>query len=44
MNELARKVHRTLKHLEKVIRNEGETDPYTLAIRLEDEITVWTDC
>jgi hypothetical protein len=44
LNELARKVHRTLKHLEKVIRNEGETDPYTLAIRLEDEITVWTDC
>lgn len=44
LNELARKVHRTLQHLEQVIRNEGKTDPYALAIRLEDEITVWTDC
>ena len=43
LNELARKVHRTLQHLEQVIRNEGKTDPYALAIRLEDEITVWTD-
>ena len=43
LNELARKVRRTLKHLEQVIRNEGKTDPYALAIRLEDEITVWTD-
>lgn len=43
LDGLARKVHRTLKHLEQVIRNEGKTDPYALAIRLEDEITVWTD-
>ena len=43
LNELARKVRRTMQHLEQVIRNEGKTDPYALAIRLEDEITVWTD-
>jgi len=39
---LARKAHRTLLHLEHVIRGEGKTDPYQLAIRLEKEIGVWT--
>ena len=42
LDNLARKVHRTLEHLERVIRGEGKTDPYALAIRLEDEISVWT--
>ena len=42
LDTLARKVHRTLLHLDEVIRGEGKTDPWDLAIRLEKEITVWT--
>ena len=42
LNDLAQKVHRTLLHLEQVILGEGRTDPWSLAIRLEDEIAVWT--
>lgn len=40
---LARKAHRTLLHLDRVIRGEGETDPWSLAIRLENEIAVWAE-
>ena len=43
LNELSKKVHRTLLHLEKVILGEGKTEPYALALRLEEEIPVWTD-
>ena len=43
LNDLARKAHRTLVHLEQVIRGEGETDPWALAVRLENEIAVWTE-
>ena len=43
LDGLAKKVHQTLLHLEQVIRGEGETDPWFLAIRLEGEISVWTD-
>ena len=42
LDALARKVHRTLLHLDGVIRGAGETDPYALAVRLENEISVWT--
>ena len=42
LNALAQKTHRTLAHLDQVIRDEGKTDPYTLAVRLENEISVWT--
>ena len=41
LNELARKTHRTMVHLEQVISSLGEMDPYELAVRLEDEIGVW---
>ena len=41
LDELAKKVHRTLLHLDGVIRGEGKTDPWALAIRLEDEISFW---
>ena len=43
LDDLARKAHRTLVHLEQVIRGEGETDPWALAVRLENEIAVWTE-
>lgn len=43
LDRLARKIHRTLLRLDEVIRGEGKTDPYSLAIRLEDEIGCWTD-
>ena len=41
LDGLARKVHRTLLHLERAILSEGTTDPYSLAVRLENEISVW---
>ena len=43
LDALAQKIHRTLLHLDQVIRGEGKTDPYALAIRLENEISVWTE-
>lgn len=42
LDALARKVHRTLLHLDEVVRGEGETDPWQLAIRLEGEMDFWT--
>ena len=42
LRALAQKAHRTLVHLDQVIRGAGITDPYALAIRLEDEISFWT--
>lgn len=43
LNLLSKKVHRTLLHLEQVIRGEGKTDPYALAVRLENEIGIWEE-
>lgn len=43
LDALARKVHRTLLHLEQVILGEDHPAPYDLAIRLEGEIGFWTD-
>ncbi len=43
LDALAQKVHQTLLYLNDVIRKEGKTEPWTLAMRLEKEITIWTD-
>lgn len=41
LDSLAEKVHQTLLHLDKVIQEEANGNPYELAVRLEEELPFW---